>query len=115
MGLFRKKDRVLDLTKKYKEDLERAERISAHSESSEASPSEGGFSIFGNANPSSTVNSDSSSEGYVDFSAGEGDRNKKLAKRLMDMTDRLEDLSNQIYHLQQRLEVVERKLSVGRY
>lgn len=119
MGLFRKKDRVLDLTKKYKQDQERAQRTSASSENSEASPLGGGFGIFGNADAGTTTSSssDSSSGGYVDFSSGsEGDdKKKKLAKRLMDMTDKLEDVSNQIYHLQQRLEVLERKLNVGGY
>ena len=43
------------------------------------------------------------------------DKKKKLAKRLMDITDKLEDISNQIYHLQQRLEVIERKMDIGRY
>jgi len=114
MGLFRKKDRVLDLTKKYKQDQERIQRTS---QDSEASPLGGGFGIFGDADQSSTTDSsfDSSSEGYVDFSAGEDGRKKKLAKRLMDITDRLEDLSNQIYHLQQRLELLEKKLNVGGY
>ncbi len=37
------------------------------------------------------------------------DKRKRLAKRLIEMTDRIEDLSNQIYHLQQRVEVLERK------
>ena len=120
MGFFKKKDRVIDLTKKYKQDQERAERLSASSQktsSSEATPFGGGFGIFGNADPSSTAtsSSDSSSSGYVDFSSGEDNPKKKLAKRLMDMTDRLEDISNQIYHLQQRLEVVEKKMNIGGY
>jgi hypothetical protein len=37
------------------------------------------------------------------------EKRKKLAKRLMDITDKLEDLSNQIYHLQQRIELIEQK------
>jgi peptidoglycan hydrolase CwlO-like protein len=41
-----------------------------------------------------------------------GEKKKKLAKRLMDMTSKVEDLSNQIYHLQQRIEVLERKMGV---
>jgi len=125
MGLFKKKDRVIDLTKKYKQDQERAKRISAsptvssNSGNSEASPFGGWFGIFGNADPSTTAtpatNSESSSNGYVDFSSGDDDKKKKLAKRLMAMTDKLEDISNQIYHLQQRLEVIERKMDIGRY
>jgi hypothetical protein len=31
----------------------------------------------------------------------------------MDITEKMEDLGNQIYHLQQRLEVIERKVGVG--
>lgn len=42
------------------------------------------------------------------------ERRKRLAKRLVDMIEKIEDLSNQIYHLQQRMEVVERKLGASR-
>jgi archaellum component FlaC len=37
------------------------------------------------------------------------EKKKKLAKRIADMTAQLENISNQIYHLQQRVEVLERK------
>ena len=37
------------------------------------------------------------------------EKKKRLAKRLVEMTDKIEELSNQIYHLQQRVEVLERK------
>jgi hypothetical protein len=33
----------------------------------------------------------------------------------MDMTAKIEDLSNQIYHLQQRIEVLEKKMDVNRF
>lgn len=49
--------------------------------------------------------------------ASEGDsveeRRRKLAKRLVDIVTRLEDISNKIYHLQQRVEVLERKSDLG--
>ena len=41
------------------------------------------------------------------------EKKKKLAKRIVDLTDEVENLSNQIYHLQQRIEVLERKLNVS--
>ena len=41
------------------------------------------------------------------------EKKKKFAKRLVDMTDRIEELSTQIYHLQQRIEVIEQKMRVG--
>jgi len=44
-----------------------------------------------------------------DFPQTPEERRKKLAKRLSDMIQKLEDLSNQIYLLQQRVEVLEKK------
>jgi L-2-hydroxyglutarate oxidase LhgO len=41
------------------------------------------------------------------------EKKKKLAKRLIDITEKLEDLSNQIYHLGQRVEVLEKKTNVN--
>ncbi|HJZ18836.1 MAG TPA: hypothetical protein VJ208_01920, partial [Candidatus Nanoarchaeia archaeon] len=41
------------------------------------------------------------------------DKKKKLAKRLADMTTQIENISNQIYHLSQRVEVLERKSGVN--
>ncbi len=43
---------------------------------------------------------------------GAGERKKRLAKRLIDMTTKIEYLSNPIYHLQQRIEVLERKAGI---
>jgi len=43
------------------------------------------------------------------------DKRKKLTKRILDMTNKLEEISNQIYHMQQRIEVLERKLDVSRF
>lgn len=42
------------------------------------------------------------------------ERRRRLAKRLSDMTDKLEDISTKIYHLQQRLEVLEKKANINR-
>lgn len=42
------------------------------------------------------------------------EKKRKLAKRISDMMDKIDELSTQIYHLQQRLEVVERKTQVTR-
>jgi hypothetical protein len=82
----------------------------------------GAFSIFGGADVASTVTKNNSPE-YVNFSSSSinsdssGDaeeKRKKLSKRIMDMTDRLEELSNQMYKLQQRVELLERKTNIGR-
>jgi predicted nucleic acid-binding Zn-ribbon protein len=102
--LFRKKHDVLDLTERYKK---QQERLAAMKKEEEPSTTSGAIGIFGMPTPTP-----STSSGYVDVSA-EDERKKKLAKRLMDITDRLEEISNQIYHLQQRIELLEKKNSVG--
>ena len=40
------------------------------------------------------------------------ERRKKLSKTLDDMTEKIEDLSNQVYKFSLRLEVVEKKLRI---
>ena len=44
-----------------------------------------------------------------DFPQTPEEKRKKLAKRIIDMTEKIEDVSNQLYHLQQRVEVLEKK------
>ncbi len=115
MGWFKKKDRILDLTENYKKQQEKADRMKADSEeSSVESPSQSAFSFLGNL--ASGVGSDSTrpeSTELINVSSGAEERKRKLAKRLMDITEKLEDLSNQIYHLQQRIELLERKSGVS--
>lgn len=43
------------------------------------------------------------------------EKKRRFAKRLTDMTEKIEDLSNQVYHLQQRIEVLERKNNVNEF
>ena len=107
---FGKKKEILDLTEKYKK---QQEKIQPDKEEADSQSSSGeAFSFLGNLASSSSP--ESKSEDYLDISGVE-EKRKKLAKRLVDMTAKLEDLSNQIYHLQQRIEVLERKMGVGSY
>ena len=119
MGLFRRKrDDFIDLTERYKQQQAKLADSQADSgfvavesttvTTSSSDDSGGGFGIFGSmaAANSETPSSDS---GVVDLGASAEEKKRKLAKRLMDMTEKIEDLSNQIYHLQQRIEVLERK------
>ena len=116
MGLFRKKkDNVLDLTEAFEKEKEKL--IKSKEPSPPVQQQQNAFGFFGNFGSNSvsqTPNSFNSqpnvSSEYADLS--EGDRKKKLAKRLVNMTEKIEDLSNQIYHLQQRIEVLERKAGV---
>jgi len=111
---FGKKDRILDLSERYREQQERIakkkEDVNSPIEVSkeETSPSQGAFSFLGNLASSSSTQSN-----YINDS-GE-DKKKKLAKRLIDMTNKIEELSNQIYHLQQRVELLEKKTGTRSY
>ena len=126
MGLFKRKGRFLDLTKRYEKQQARAappgvpqntwgkEMRQDARESSSSSENAGGLGFFGAIANTVSKSSNESSE-YVDISSSVDEKKRKLAKRLLDMTTKIEDLSNQIYHLQQRLDVLERKSGVGSY
>lgn len=107
MGFFglRKKDNFVDLTEKYKKQQEKIKSIQEESagenNAQESLPVPGIFGMFGNNSASTETNSQSS---------GSEEKRRKLAKRLMDMTDKIEDLSNQIFHLQQRIEILENRI-----
>lgn len=103
MGLFgKKKEKVVDWSEKYK----LQERKLAETSKQEGSSNLG---FLGSLASSSNSNS---SEEYVSLGNREEKKNK-LAKRLLEMTSRMEDLSNQIYHLKQRVELLEKKLRVS--
>jgi chromosome segregation ATPase len=100
---FGKKDKVLDLTERYRRQQEKIAKENTPKEDL----SQNAFSFLGNlasANSSQFEDKDNSE-----------DRKKKLAKRLMDLTNKIEEISNQIYHLQQRVELLEKKTKTGNY
>ena len=126
MGLFgsKKNDKVVDLSNYYRKQQERInslkenqqnlnEGVSVPSATKVSSPSEssGMFGIFGGSTPSAMPVENSSQDSLSDSD----DKRKKLTKRILDMTNKLEEVSNQIYHMQQRIEVLERKLDVSRF
>ena len=115
MGFFKfgKKKEILDLTERYKRQQEKREQMQTDTQE-EGSSSGEAFSFLGNLAGSGSSESATESSDYVDVS-GIGEKRKKLAKRLLDITSKLEELSNQIYHLQQRMELIERKMGVGSY
>ncbi|MCH8945709.1 MAG: hypothetical protein IIA85_02195 [Nanoarchaeota archaeon] len=87
---FRKKGKIIDLSKNIPKENKIAENISGLDESSEI-------------NKVSTNVDDISK------------KRKKLAKRIAGLVEKLEDLSNKIYHLGQRVEVLEKKLRVNNF
>lgn len=86
---FAKKDKILDLSNYKREEIK-------HNEVDEP-------------------NTDNSEELVLDLETLKSpeEKKKKLAKRISGLTDNIEDLSNKIYHLQQRIELLERKLNIN--
>ena len=107
---FKKKDNVLDLGERYRKQQERAAQLSANQESDSQTSSESQGSDFLGSIASGIQTAKSTED--VDIGASVEERKKKLAKRLMEMTSKMENLSNQIYHLEQRIELLERKSGI---
>ena len=112
MGLFGlgKKEKVLDLTEGYKQQQARANAQSQSSNlQSQSSSSQDSLNFLGNLASSSA--SSGNGDEVLNLSDPE-EKKRKLAKHLGELTNKIEEISNQIYHLQQRVEVLERKAGV---
>ena len=122
MALFnRKKSKVVDWTERLQKQRAQTDnmRSEINSESSynpyDSKPSQDNaitpFPFFAGASSTSPESSTSYGNTYgsnsEDSSAEE--KRRKLGKRLLDMTNKIEDLTKQIYRLQQRIEVLERR------
>ena len=107
MGLFgfgKKGKDVIDLAERFRKQKEKEEKDSSKSNETEtASP----LAFFDSSSNSSEAESET-----IDLSGPDAKR-KKFAKRILEITTKLEDISNQIYHLQQRIEVLERKADIS--
>jgi hypothetical protein len=114
MGLFgKRKERVIDLSEGYRRSSpRRAVKISSPRNEDNSS-----LGFLGNLAGS---NSESSSSSDISWDSDSGssqqvipERKQKLARRLLEMTNKMEDMSNQIYHLNQRVELLEKKLKIS--
>ncbi len=107
MGLFgNKKEKIVDWSEGYKMPKKRIP-----SRSSDSSSNIGFLGNLANSNSDSSeeVSWDNDSPVQEDYK----EKKTKLAKRLLEMTGKIEDLSNQIYHLKQRIELLEKKLKIS--
>lgn len=129
-GLGKKRDDVVDLGEMYKREKSRMSGEVKESGSSGYVDYGSGSGASGPENSDSGMGSffggmasagaeNSGEENQNVYIAGGPDsaeeKRKKLAKRLGEMTDKIEELSNQVYHLQQRIEVLEKKARAGVY
>jgi hypothetical protein len=123
MGLFGKKEKTVDLTNRYTRQVEKMENIRGLvNKATNAGKTSSPQNVQMQAPPAQTQSSfgflrDMASSAPSTYSSenedSADDKRRKLAKRLGDLTERLEDLSTQIYHLSQRVELLERKNKMG--
>lgn len=131
MKFFKRKKDVVDLGDLYKKRQQKISEIrddfTDKRDSQVKKERSGSFSPLGffdksafSNSKNSEINENSNSEDYIEignenYSVEDSviEKRKCLAKRLGNMTEKIEELSNSIYHLQQRLEVIERKLGIS--
>ena len=119
MGLFGfgKERGIVDLGERYRRNKEKAVQMKkeADEEKAKTQGSSGGFFPFFAAaeSSSSPSNPEPVSTNIENSGIDAVEKRRRLAKRLKDMTDRIEDLSNQVYKLQQRVDVLEKKERAG--
>ena len=116
MSLFRRKEKTIDLTERYNRQKDRMQNLKEgirQTSGTGDSPQSGSgnFNFLANLASSSSRSSSEYSSQESDDSSEE--RKRRLAKRLMDITEKIEEISTQIYHLQQRVELLERKNKTG--
>jgi hypothetical protein len=112
MGLFNRRKKVIDLTERYRTQQNKKDGVKVEQKETktEETSSGGIFSFLGSMASSATP-----SPGSADSEEENAeDKKTRLAKRLLEMTKRIEDMSNQIYHLQQRIDLLDKKMNVGR-
>jgi len=125
MGIFNRRDKVVDLSEDYhyeRKKLRDSLKITSPSNppvQSQESSVGGFFNFFGGSSPSASSEAQSPQKSDTTVNANTSlapdEKRRRLAKRLKDMTDRIEELSNQIYLLQQRIEVLESKANINKY
>lgn len=115
MGLFgKKKDKFVDLSAGYKMP---ARKIQTSTKNDSVNSDINFLGDMANSSSSMSTSDDISWDNEPSSSSrtvGEySEKKQKLAKRLLGMTDKIEDLSNQIYHLKQRIELLEKKMKIN--
>jgi len=131
MSIFGKKEKTVDLTGKYDRHIEkmenlrglvnkadsvsrgehaipRAQHIPPQVQAAQSNANAGSFGFLRDM-ASSTPDTQYPLPSYSEGDENPEEKRRKLAKRLTDITEKLEDLSTQIYHLTQRVELLERK------
>ena len=114
---FGKKDRVVDLSERYRRQQEEKTINNSRTKASliETKPIQSSSGMFGMFDSSNSQNQNQTTSMPAEISNPEEsteEKRKKFVKRLTEMTERLDTLSTSLYHLTQRVELLEKKMNV---
>ncbi len=121
MVVWRKKGKdYVDLSGHMKKQQDRIENFKSNVSESieEKTPAKTGnsnggfFGFFGGGNSANESTGSVSTSPPLETENSD-EKRSKLAKRLMDMTSKMEDMENEIYQLKQKVEVLEKKQRLG--
>jgi len=115
MGLFGfgKKDKVIDWSEKYHQQQDRISQEKAAKEKEATKPKTFFASLVENAKKQNEqIENEKRIEENMTSNENAEEKKQKLGRRLVEIETRLENISNQIYHLTQRVELLEKKAGV---
>jgi hypothetical protein len=123
MGLFgKRREKFVDLSEGYMPSRKVHRAVKVQQSTRREENSDLGFvGDMANSSSNSTSNdiswdnepTQSQNQEYTNTVGYAQEKKQKLAKRFLDMTEKVEDLSNQVYHLKQRMELIEKKLKIS--
>jgi len=109
MSFFgKRREQVVDLTEGYKRQQAKVAEKKAEAQNEQKSA----FGFFGNFNMDTLSDASSSESQPESENLTEDEKRRRLARRFLNITNKLEDLGNQIYHLQQRVDLLEKKVGI---
>lgn len=105
---FKKRNRFVDLSKNYQKKAEETKK--------EQPKQDMPFFVFNSeTNQEKSFSDEKEINFFNETNETPYEKRKRFAKRLANMTEKIEDLSNQIYHLEQRIEVLEKQKAKSIY
>ena len=108
---FGKKERVVDLSEKYRRQQE--EKILNQSRAKVSPIEQKPMSIFSSVNLSPQNSTSPASNEIPSQEENPEEKRRKFMQKFSEMSERLETLSTSLYHLSQRVELLEKKFNVG--
>ena len=111
---FGKKDRIVDLSEKYRRQQEKKaiNNSKTQPEIIETKPPATSGGMFGVFDSQNNPNQSVPSSNEISPEESPEEKRKKFLKKFTEMTERLDTLSTSLYHLSQRVELLEKKMNL---